>query len=248
MARQQLAAALAVVACCLLLAPEARGQYQQRNNRQTALGSQQGTGQNQGVFVGPQAGQGFGQQGGAFGGGQQGLQRGPQFGPGQQQGFGQGNPNESGFVGNDAQSMRASFENMSGRQRRRVMFDMMVENLNEMRDRRAQRDQRRREPDPIRVQLRPSFNAPQLDSRQVAVTLQSNITKALDLQGLVAPRVELNNGTATVSGLVPSERERTVIERMIAMQPGVTRVENQLTVDPFAPESESGAAERPSAD
>lgn len=130
MARPQFAAMMsmvvAVAACCLLLVSEACGQIR-RDDQQRGFGSQRGGGQNSGVFSG-------GQQSGAPIG-QQGPTRGPQFGQGQQPGIGATSPRQGEFVGSDAQGMRRSFENMSGRQRRGVMFDMMVENLNEMRDR-----------------------------------------------------------------------------------------------------------------
>ncbi len=238
MAKSQLAAALAVAACCLLSAPGVHGQNQRLD--------QQRGGQNTGAFSrGQQGGAAIGQQRGAFGGGQQGPGRGQQFGPGQRPGFGQGNAGQGGFVGSDAQDMRQGFENMSGRQRRGMMFDMMVENLNEMRDQRRQRQQRRRRPDSIRVQLRPSFSYAPLESRHVAVTLQNHLARSADLTGIVAPRVELVGRTATVSGFVPSEHERAVIARMIALQPGVSEVENLLSVDPFAPTAGEDSAESP---
>jgi len=168
--------------------------------------------------------------------------RGQQFGPGQVPGQ-QANQGQRGFVGSDAQDMRQSFENLSGRQRRRVMFDMMVENLNEMRDQRRRRRERRRSPDPVRVQLRPSFSYQPLNSQQVATQLQSNLIRSADLTGIVAPEVEIVDRTATVSGFVPSEHERAVLAKMISMQPGISKVENRLTVDPFAPSTEASAAE-----
>ncbi len=229
--------ALAVAACCLFSVPEACGQFQ-REDQQRTFGVQ-----NTGVFSGSQQGGGLtGRQSGAFNSLQQGPTRGSQFGRGQQPGIGTANNRQGGFVGSDAQDMRNSFGNMSDRQRRGVMFDMMVENLNDMRDSRRQRG-RRRPLDPVRVQLRPSFNYPQLESRQVAVTLQSNLTRALDLQGLVAPRVELDGRTATLSGSVPNEHERAVIAKMIAMQPGVSNVENLLTIDPVVAPTDPFAAE-----
>lgn len=236
--------ALAVAACCLLSVPEACGQFQ-REDQQRVIGPQ-----NTGVFGSSQQSGGLtGRQSGAFNSLQQGSTRGSQLGPGgsqfgrgQQPGIGTANNRQSGFVGSDAQDMRNSFGNMSDRQRRGAMFDMMFENLNDMRDGRRQRG-RRRPLDPVRVRLRPSFNYPQLESRQVLVTLQSNLTRASDLLGLVAPRVELDGRTATVSGSVPNEHERAVIEKMLAMQPGVSNVENLLTIDPAVTPTDPFAVE-----
>ena len=246
MAKSQFAAVMSMVAaaCCLFSVPEACGQLQ-RENQQRTLGAQ-----NTGMFGSSQQGVGVtGRQSGAFNSLQQGSTRGSQLGPGgsqfgrgQQPGIGTANNRQSGFVGSDAQDMRNSFGNMSDRQRRGAMFDMMVENLNDMRDSRRQRG-RRRPLDPVRVQLRPSFNYPQLESRQVLVTLQSNLTRSSDLQGLVAPRVELDGRIATVSGSVPNEHERAVIAKMIAMQPGVSNVENLLTIDPVVVPTDPFAAE-----
>lgn len=249
MIRRHLTVVLALAACCLLSLSATHAQYQ-RNNQQ-GFGGFQGGGRSTSIFSGGQGGQTFGggtQQGGAFRGGQQGQfpgQFGGQLGPGQQQGLQGANPNQGGFVGNDAQDMRNAFENMRGRERRRVMFDLMVDNLNEMRDRRAARDARRRQPEPVRVQLRPTFSAPPLDTQQVAVTLQSNLTQYLEVQGLAAPSIEVDGRTATVSGSVSSDHERAVIERMISLQPGVSQVENLLTVDPAAVSSETSGETAP---
>ena len=150
MAKPQFAAMMALAACCLFSVPEACGQLQ-RDNQQSNLGAQ-----NTGVFGSSQQSGGLtGRQSGAFNSLQQGSTRGSQlggsqFGRGQQPGIGTSNNRQSGFVGSDAQDMRNSFGNMSDRQRRGAMFDMMVENLNEMRDSRRQRG-RRRPLDPVRL-------------------------------------------------------------------------------------------------
>ena len=238
MVKSMFAATLSLLVVCLLMAPVAYGQSQ-RPERRSNFGGQQGTAtfsQQPGAIASGQPGTGVGH-------GQRGPTRGQQFGPGQQPGFGPTGPGQGGFVGSDAQDMRRSFEDLSGRQRRGMMFDMMVENLNEMRDERRRRDRSRRRPVPVRVQLRPSFQYRPPNSRQIAAELQSQLVRSADLTGIVAPRVEIVDRTATVSGFVPSERERAVLAKMIALQPGISQVENRLTVDPFAPVTEEPAAE-----
>lgn len=252
----QLSTGFALGVCFLLCLPQAQAQSQRNNSNQRAVfGTQRGVfGASNTTGFGGQQGNMFGpgvagsQRGGGLGIGRPGQMGDSQFGAGQQPGMqGQGsNAGQDGFVGGDAQDMRNAFENMRGRDRRRVMFDLMVENLNDMRDRRAERDARRRQPDLVRVQLRPPANLPPIDTQQVSVTLRSNLTRSLELQGLSAPQVELNGRTATVSGSVPSDHERAVIERMILLQPGVSQVESRLTVDPAAVSADAGSGTAPS--
>jgi osmotically-inducible protein OsmY len=233
-------AALSLAVCCWSWAPEARGQGR-LNQDQPGFNSLSGGGQNSGAFGSSQ--QGSGQQGGsAFG-----QQQGQQFGQGQRTGAGQINPGQQRVVGNNADAVRRSFENMSGRQRRSMMMDSMVENLNQMRNDRREQESRRRSPDPIRIRLRPTFNYQLPSSQQIALELQAHLLRSEALTGIVAPRVEIVDRVATVSGFVPSEHERAVLAKMISMQPGVSKVNNELTIDPFAPttepESQAGPTE-----
>jgi osmotically-inducible protein OsmY len=81
------------------------------------------------------------------------------------------------------------------------------------------------------VQLRPAFVAPPLSATQVA-KVQPRMAKQLTSLGLVSAQVELVDGTAILRGIVPTERDRELIARMASLEPGVSRVENLVTIQP----------------
>lgn len=136
---------------------------------------------------------------------------------------------ERGFVGRDAEDVRENFRRSRGRQRGTMMFDMMLENLNEMRrsDRRYQAEQQ--PPPPVRVRFRPIFQYARPAAAEVAATMQDRMTRSLATTGSSAS-VSLEGGVATLRGSASTERDRKVAERMAALQPGVQRVDNQLRV------------------
>ena len=86
---------------------------------------------------------------------------------------------EQSFVGRDAEDVRDTFRNLTRGQRRRAMMDMVVENLNEMREsRRRWRDQQRQPPS-VRVQLRPAFDYPGVAVDRVALEVQTRLTAVM---------------------------------------------------------------------
>ena len=48
-------------------------------------------------------------------------------------------------------------------------------------------------------------------------------------------QVQVLDGTATLTGTVASDHERALAEQLLALEPGVRRVDNQLSVAPAAP-------------
>ena len=212
----------------ILLLESARAQTQsqlsqvpQQSSQQGAFGQPRSFGGTAQGLTGPrQRGSGLGQPQG----------RGP-LQPGRLQGNRMG---QDTFIGNDAQQMQESFRRMSGRQQRRAMFDFALESLNELRESRRARDQRRREPSPVRVQIRPTFvSAP--PAKLSPATLNGRLAQSLPSSPGAAAQISLNGDTATLSGTVSSEYDRQLAAKMLMLQPGIYQVENRLTV-----ESETG--------
>lgn len=179
----------------------------------------------------------------AFGGGRQSVFDQNQFGNSQQGQFGQvGGPagqrngrnqlqgrNQDRFVGSDADQIRN--QQLSGRQRRRAMFDFAVESLNEMRESRRQRDANRNRQPPVRVKVKPRFAVSPPSSAQLVQSAQESLERALpasqaDLQ------VAVEDGIATVRGRVANEYDRKLAAKMLSMTPGIFRVDNQLAIEP----------------
>ncbi len=160
---------------------------------------------------------------------------------GQPGGAGQGaqnNRQHQGLVGRDAEDIRENFRNLSGRNRRRATFDLMVENLNEMRESRRRWRSQQRQPTPVRIQLRPSFSFTKPSSVAVRSTLQQRLDTlpsfdetATSNRATVRPQIEMNDRTATLRGTVSSEHQRALLARLVSLEPGVSSVENLLTVE-----------------
>ena len=147
-----------------------------------------------------------------------------------------GNPaQQQGFVGRDAEDVRSFFQNMSNRDRRTATFDLMIENLSDMRDSRRRRQARRRQQPSVRVQLRPTFDYPRLSPQTVSLGVQDQLAAVMQQRGVSTPSVELTERTVTLRGTVVSTHERALAERLVRLEPGVSHVENLLTVESSEP-------------
>ncbi|MEM9353457.1 MAG: BON domain-containing protein [Planctomycetota bacterium] len=197
------------------------------------LATQPGYGQGGAGF---QQQQGFGQgQPGGFGTGGRGAgarNAGPQERAGPRAGDTQNLAQQQGFVGRNANDVRQNFRNMGGRQRRDMMFDFVVENLNEMRDRRNRRRNRRNQPPPVRVRLNPSFEVAPSPESLPATTAAPRLASALKLKDIGDARVEVNGRVATLYGTADSPESKRLIEKLVSLEPGIDRIENLLEVAP----------------
>ena len=135
---------------------------------------------------------------------------------------------EQGFVGRSAEDVRETFRNLNGRQRRRATFDMLIENLNEMRQSRK-REQKNPAP-PVHVNLRPTFDFPRRSTVEIATGMQVRLDKVMIERGVAGPQVALDGRTATLRGTVRTAHDRALVEKLVAIEPGVSQVENQLVI------------------
>jgi len=165
---------------------------------------------------------------------------------GQQGGAGQGaqgNRQHQGLVGRDAEDIRKNARNFSSGDRRRATFDLIVENLNEMRESRRRWRSQQRQPSPVRIQLRPAFRFTPPSSTTVRSELQQRLdtlpvademaadSTPINNTATVRPQIEMNDRTATLRGTVTSEHQRALLARLVSLEPGVSNVENLLTVE-----------------
>lgn len=185
-------------------------------------GGQGGRGQSRGgAGYGANAfGGGAGMGGAGFGGvGQQGVGN-NQLGP----------AGQDAFIGNDAAQTQNFFRNLNGGQRRTAMFDFMIENLNDMRDRGGRGNGRDNAP-PVRVKLRPAFETPLGTMQQLSTDLQSRLSSSVSDLGVTNSRITMEGRTLTLEGTVATKHQRDLVEKMVSLEPGVSIVENRLVVD-----------------
>lgn len=89
----------------------------------------------------------------------------------------------------------------------------------------------------IRAKIRLGFRVPR--PSPVELTLKSsNLATRLEKSSWLKTRspveVSIESGTATLRGVVATDHDRRLAERMARLQPGIRLVENQLTVAPPA--------------
>jgi hypothetical protein len=126
--------------------------------------------------------------------------------------------------------VRNTFDSQSGGRGPGGMMDMMVENLNEMRDARRRWREQNSQPPAIRVRLQPAFDVPTLPAGQANLEILARMTRVMELRGVASPQVEIAGRTAVLRGTVATERDRALLERIASLEPGVSRVENLVTI------------------
>lgn len=136
---------------------------------------------------------------------------------------------QDGFVGRDAQDVREGFQN-AGRRGTGQTFDQMVENLNDMRDARRRWRAQNVPPPPVRVQLRPAFDVPPPLAQRAAANARTRLADIMQTAGVVSPQALVDGRTVILRGAVATEHDRALIGQLVALEPGVSRVENLLTI------------------
>jgi hypothetical protein len=244
------------------------GGYGQQNAFGGGYGGQNAFGGNGGY-----GGGGYGQQGG-FGGGMGGqtsmigqttmigqtsmlggaMPGGGLMGGGMNGGFGQqagGRAGQRNFVGRDASEVQGNFQSQFGTPQQGAQgFGAMIQNFNEMREQRRRWRDQQNAPPPVRVQLRPAFDLPPASvTPETVAGLQGQLNGVLKLRsasrGGSAVITPSQNGVV-LSGSVGSEHDRRLMAVMASLEPGVGRIDNQLTV--AAPAATSAAPDSPPAE
>ena len=189
---------------------------------------QSGFGQDASVGFGATGQTGQGQQG--FSQQQGGLGQSGNLGGSGGQGGSFGQPpvgGQDGFVGSDSDQIRN--QQRSQRQNRRALFDFAIDSLNEMRESRRERNASRNRKPSVRVQLRPLFTVTQPSSSELTSRVRSQMERALPAS--ISAQISISGNTATIQGSVQSEYDRQLAAKMLSLQPGISQVENRLTIE-----------------
>lgn len=139
----------------------------------------------------------------------------------------QGMTDNQSFVGSDSEDVRQIFEQM-GRN-----SDRMVSEMERSNNRRRNRDRERAQenaPPPVRIQLKVAFEHPAMPVGAVPASVSTRLTKIAEMKGLPVPEAAYENGVVTLTGVAPSASDRLLMEKLVSLEPGVKRVENQMTV------------------
>ena len=131
------------------------------------------------------------------------------------------------FVGRDAADMQGTF--MQSNRASTQFFNNMNRQMS-----RNNRDKKpvtaQNPPQPMRMEVRVAFAAPQHTPTVVETRLQNRLTKILTDHNMTQPDVVMQGDTAVISGVAASDHERQVIGQLVALEQGVRAVRNEMTV------------------
>lgn len=181
-------------------------------------------------------GSGFGGMGGGFGSGGMGGMGGgfgssgfggnSMFG---NSGFGNSGigGGQSNFIGRDANDMQATFGQMgrAGTQ----FFNNMNRNMRNS-SRRSTKQTVQNVGQPMRVDVKVAFNPPRPPAAQVARDIRTRLARILAEHHMSQPTVNMEGDTVVLGGVAASENERDVISQLLAIEPGVRNVRNEMTI------------------
>lgn len=161
---------------------------------------------------------GFGQSGFGQGGFGTGGIGGMGFGTGGQQGA---------FIGRDSADVASMFESMT-RQGSQTANRGARSGANSNRGREANTGNTAQQQ--VRVQMKVAFDVPDAATSPMATALSNRLARVLAEREVSDFDFTVDNGNVVLTGDASNDFERLLIEQLVAQQPGVASVTNQMTV------------------
>lgn len=129
----------------------------------------------------------------------------------------------SGANGNRGGRSLSGLGAQAGRQRQGQQNNNMNDN---------QAGQGRRARKPVRTTRIVGFEYPLPAAPRMTQTLSTHLEKSLKVRLQPGVEVALEGRTATLRGVVATDHDRDVAEQLVLLEPGVSAVQNELTVTP----------------
>jgi hypothetical protein len=148
---------------------------------------------------------------------------------------------QQNFIGRDANDMQATFGQLGKASTQ--FFNNMNRNMKNN-SRRSTKKTVQNPGQPIRVAVNVAFDAPRPPSDQMALEVRTRLAKILAEHHMSQPMVKIEGDTVVLSGTARSENERDVISQLLAIEPGIRNVRNEMTV-PQPASAPSGTAPPP---
>jgi hypothetical protein len=144
-----------------------------------------------------------------------------------QSGFGGQNGGQA-FIGRDGANMAATFNQMgrAGAQ----FFNQMNRNIRNRNRQNNNSSNSEAVTSEVRVRLQLAFNPARPTATVLTNTIRTRLTNILSERGITTPDVAVEEGVAVLRGVAESENQRRVLAQLIAMEPGVMGVRNEMTV------------------
>jgi len=132
------------------------------------------------------------------------------------------------FVGRDATDMQGTFGQASRAQTQ--FFNNMNRQMSRNNRNRNQQKTTTNASQQLRIQVKPAFAATPQSNAVVATQIQTRISKIAASRKMSQPLLTMQGDTAVISGAANSDSERMVFSQLVAMEPGVREVRNEMTV------------------
>jgi hypothetical protein len=136
------------------------------------------------------------------------------------------------FVGRDAADAQGVWGQTSNAANQ--FFNNMNRNMRQQsrRSRSTNQTAAQNPPQPMRVEVKVGFRPPTQAQNQLAETIRTRITKILADHKMSPVNFTMEGDTAVLRGVAASESEWAVIGQLVALQPGVGNVRNEMTLTP----------------
>jgi hypothetical protein len=85
-------------------------------------------------------------------------------------------------------------------------------------------------PQAMRVNLRVAFTPPRPTAAAFSDAIRTRLARILASQNIIAPQLTMEGDVAVLRGVAATESQRLVLEKLIAMEPGVSAVRNEMSV------------------
>jgi len=159
------------------------------------------------------------------------------------QGFGSGGFGGQNFIGRDSADMANTWNQMG--QAGASFFNQMNRSMNRGDNRESGQEDAKIENVPLamRVQLRVAFTPPRPSQPELANGISTRLNRILAAQNIAAPQLTMESDVAVLRGIAATEDQRILVEKIVAMEPGVREVRNELQLAP-ANATESLPADR----
>lgn len=142
--------------------------------------------------------------------------------------FGFGGAGGQSFVGRDSTDMANTWNQMgrAGAQ----FFNQMNRSMNRNRNNQQQPAKIEHVPQEMLVSLQVGFTPMRPSPAELTNDIRTRLGKILASQGIAAPQLAMEGDIAVLRGVAATESQRVVLEKLVAMEPGVRAVRNEMTV------------------
>jgi hypothetical protein len=142
---------------------------------------------------------------------------------------GYGNGGGVNFVGRDAADAQGVWGQTSNAANQ--LFNNMNRNMRQQSRRSNSNKQTvQNPPQPMRVEVKVGFAPPAQSSNQLAEAIRTRLSKILADHQMSPVNFSMEGDTAVLRGVAASENEWAVIGQLVALQPGVSNVRNEMTL------------------